>query len=163
MCNSVRIGNFRLQDLQLTKIFPEIKANWINNLRFMIILRVLCLGPSQVRKIRNLEYQNTLQVLSEFPAFNLFSPTVINLDGDGGEMEVITALSTGNIHAFSPSSIHVSGQRKGFPLSHNTIHGQVFLMLILAIYLIIISLQFPSALECLYNMTFTLLKDMYPT
>ncbi|KAL8592584.1 hypothetical protein ACOMHN_026514 [Nucella lapillus] len=66
------------------------------------------------------------QVLSEFPAFNLFSPTVVDLDGDGGEMEVVVGLSTGNIHAFTPSSFRLTGtQRTSFPLTFNTVHGQV--------------------------------------
>ena len=68
------------------------------------------------------------QILSEYPAFNLFSPTIIDLDGNGGEMEVVVALSTGNIHVFTPSTFKQSGQRHGFPLSHNTVHGQVWLL-----------------------------------
>jgi hypothetical protein len=65
-------------------------------------------------------------MLSEFPAFNLFSPTVVDLDSDGSELEIVVALSTGNIHAFTPSTLSNTGkQRTGFPMAYNTVHGQV--------------------------------------
>ncbi|XP_076442977.1 uncharacterized protein LOC143281614 [Babylonia areolata] len=71
-------------------------------------------------------YLELTQVLSDFPAFNLFSPTVVDLDGDGSELEVVVGLSTGSVHAFTPSVFRQAGtQRPSFPLSFNTVHGQV--------------------------------------
>ncbi|WAR19978.1 DEX1-like protein [Mya arenaria] len=63
--------------------------------------------------------------LSGFPGYVLFSPTVIDMDRQGSYLEVVVGTSAGNVHV-----IDLEGgvrDRKGFPYSMGTIHGQVFL------------------------------------
>lgn len=61
------------------------------------------------------------QMTASFPAYILFTPTVIDLDSNGGDLETITGTSSGKIYA-----INNGGQiRSGFPLSLNTVHGQL--------------------------------------
>ena len=61
------------------------------------------------------------QKSSSFPAYVLFSPTVIDLDRDGGELDIVIGTSAGNLHVFNSNGQH----RNGFPYSMGTIHGQV--------------------------------------
>ncbi|XP_052769103.1 uncharacterized protein LOC128209205 isoform X2 [Mya arenaria] len=61
--------------------------------------------------------------LSGFPGYVLFSPTVIDMDRQGSYLEVVVGTSAGNVHV-----IDLEGgvrDRKGFPYSMGTIHGQV--------------------------------------
>ena len=53
----------------------------------------------------------------------MFSPTVIDMDRNGGHLEIVLGTSAGNIHV-----IETEGElkdRKGFPYSMGIIHGQV--------------------------------------
>ena len=61
------------------------------------------------------------KVDATFPAYNIFSPTVIDLDVVGGQLEVIMGTSAGSMFVFN----HDGSVRKGWPVSQNTIHGQV--------------------------------------
>ncbi|XP_041353729.1 protein DEFECTIVE IN EXINE FORMATION 1-like isoform X2 [Gigantopelta aegis] len=61
------------------------------------------------------------ELSSEFPAFLLFSPTVIDLDSNGGELEIIIGSSTGNLHILT----HSGQLRAGFPKSLHSLQGQV--------------------------------------
>nr|XP_022328926.1 protein DEFECTIVE IN EXINE FORMATION 1-like [Crassostrea virginica] len=61
------------------------------------------------------------QVDATFPAYNIFSPTVIDLDVVGGQLEVIMGTSAGSMFVFN----HDGSVRKGWPVSQNTIHGQI--------------------------------------
>jgi hypothetical protein len=65
----------------------------------------------------------TFQVSATFPAYNIFSPTVIDLDGEGGQLEIILGTSAGSLFVFN----HDGSERKGWPVNQNTIHGQVSL------------------------------------
>ena len=61
------------------------------------------------------------QMTASFPAYILFTPTVVDLDSNGGNLETITGTSSGKIYA-----IDTEGKiRSGFPLSLNTVHGQL--------------------------------------
>ena len=68
----------------------------------------------------NLFFQN-VQVNEEFPAYVLFTPTVVDLDSEGGPLEVIVGTSAGNLHVLD----HTGSPRAGFPLLLTTLHGQV--------------------------------------
>lgn len=61
------------------------------------------------------------QVDATFPAYNIFSPTVIDLDVDGGQLEVIMGTSAGSLFIFNQDG----SVRTGWPVSQNTIHGQI--------------------------------------
>lgn len=61
------------------------------------------------------------QVDATFPAYNIFSPTVIDLDVDGGQLEVIMGTSAGSLFVFNQDG----SVRTGWPVSQNTIHGQI--------------------------------------
>lgn len=63
----------------------------------------------------------TFKVDATFPAYNIFSPTVIDLDVDGGQLEVIMGTSAGSLFIFNQDG----SVRTGWPVSQNTIHGQV--------------------------------------
>ncbi|XP_067682032.1 uncharacterized protein [Haliotis asinina] len=66
-------------------------------------------------------YLDLTQVYAQFPAFALFSPTVIDLDSNGSDLEVLLATSAGNLHVLDK----FGHQRKGFPKNMNSLHGQV--------------------------------------
>lgn len=66
-------------------------------------------------------YLCTFKVDATFPAYNIFSPTVIDLDVDGGPLEVIMGTSAGSLFVFNQDG----SVRTGWPVSQNTIHGQV--------------------------------------
>ena len=57
----------------------------------------------------------------EFPAYVLFTPTVVDLDSEGGPLEIIVGTSTGNLHVLD----HTGAPTPGFPLLLSTLHGQV--------------------------------------
>ncbi|KAK0053028.1 protein DEFECTIVE IN EXINE FORMATION 1 [Biomphalaria pfeifferi] len=59
--------------------------------------------------------------LSESPVFNLFTPTVIDIDGNFGPPEIITGLSSGQLYVLSLEGSH----RAGFPLTFANISGRV--------------------------------------
>lgn len=63
---------------------------------------------------------------SAFPAYNLFSTTVIDIDSTGGSMEIIMGTSAGNLYILDTNGNH----RDGWPVSQNTLHGQVKYFLI---------------------------------
>ncbi|BFZ24522.1 hypothetical protein BsWGS_27561 [Bradybaena similaris] len=59
--------------------------------------------------------------LSQTPLFNLFSPTVVDLDGNFGDPEIIIGLSSGNLYIMSVGGI----QRSGFPRNMGPISGRI--------------------------------------
>ncbi|XP_033095277.1 protein DEFECTIVE IN EXINE FORMATION 1-like [Anneissia japonica] len=61
------------------------------------------------------------KVSAEFPAYQLFTPTVIDLDGNSGPLEIIVCTSAGRLIVLDCNG-HL---RTGFPKSFGTIHGQV--------------------------------------
>ena len=67
---------------------------------------------------------NYIQKDSGFPAYVLFSPTVIDMDRNGGEMEIVVGTSAGNVHVIQIDN-SVVRDRQGFPYSMGVIHGQV--------------------------------------
>ncbi|KAJ8308441.1 hypothetical protein KUTeg_013315 [Tegillarca granosa] len=69
----------------------------------------------------DLEFYLLTGVNSAFPAYNLFSPTVIDIDSLGGSMEIIMGTSAGNLYILDTNGNH----RDGWPVSLNTLHGQV--------------------------------------
>ncbi|XP_013387693.1 protein DEFECTIVE IN EXINE FORMATION 1 [Lingula anatina] len=58
---------------------------------------------------------------SEFPAYMLFSPTVLDLDSEGGKLEIVFGTSVGSLYALT----HTGETRTGFPLTMDSIHGQI--------------------------------------
>ena len=46
---------------------------------------------------------------------------MIDLDKDGGDLDIVIGTSTGNLYVFDGNGQH----RKDFPYSMGTIHGQV--------------------------------------
>ncbi|GAB1600467.1 protein DEFECTIVE IN EXINE FORMATION 1-like [Argonauta hians] len=61
------------------------------------------------------------QLTANFPAYILFSPTVIDLDSNDGPLETITGTSSGKLYV-----INSNGEiRTGFPVPFETIHGQL--------------------------------------
>ena len=56
-----------------------------------------------------------------YPGYILFTPTVIDLDLDGGPLEIIIGTSAGRLYVME----HNGRIRKGFPVVIATIHGQV--------------------------------------
>ena len=51
----------------------------------------------------------------------MFNPTVVDLDGNHGPLEVVMGTSAGQIHI-----IDANGQtRAGWPVARDSIHGQV--------------------------------------
>ncbi|CAG5126243.1 unnamed protein product [Candidula unifasciata] len=59
--------------------------------------------------------------LSQTPVFNLFTPTVMDLDGNFGEAEIITGLSSGNLCVMSLDGV----QRSGYPRNIGPISGRI--------------------------------------
>ncbi|XP_022103687.1 protein DEFECTIVE IN EXINE FORMATION 1-like [Acanthaster planci] len=57
----------------------------------------------------------------EFPGYILFTPTVVDLDSEGGPLEIIVGTSAGNLHVLD----HTGTPRTGFPLLLSTLHGQI--------------------------------------
>ena len=58
---------------------------------------------------------------SESPGYVLFSPVVVNLDGNNSELDIVVSTSAGYLHVVS-----ANGQaRPGFPIHTDTVCGQV--------------------------------------
>ncbi|CAH1792446.1 unnamed protein product [Owenia fusiformis] len=58
---------------------------------------------------------------SESPAYVLFTPTIIDLDSSGGDLEIVVGTSAGQLHV-----LNIQGtERQGFPRTMGPIHGQV--------------------------------------
>lgn len=66
-----------------------------------------------------------LQVKAEYPGYQLFSPTVLDLDGDDGPLEIITGSSAGHLHVYNSNG----SIKPGFPIVTDTLHGQVTFVL----------------------------------
>ena len=64
-----------------------------------------------------------MQVKSSFPGFLLNSPTLIDLDGNGSNLEIIIGTSGGHIHVLNSDG----SSRVGFPVTTDSVHGQVFI------------------------------------
>lgn len=64
-----------------------------------------------------------LQKGSGFPAYVLFSPTVIDMDRNGGHLEIVIGTSAGNVHVIETEN--GVKERQGFPYGMGAIHGQV--------------------------------------
>jgi hypothetical protein len=60
-------------------------------------------------------------LFSEFPAYNLFAPTVVDIDGDFSALEIILGTSAGNLFVLD----HTGLVKNGWPKSSGSIHGQV--------------------------------------
>lgn len=58
---------------------------------------------------------------SEFPGYALNSPTLINLEGDGGPLQIVVGTSGGHVYALNPDG----SARSGFPVTTDSVHGQV--------------------------------------
>ncbi|XP_071948271.1 uncharacterized protein [Antedon mediterranea] len=58
---------------------------------------------------------------AEFPAYQLFTPTVIDLDGNSGSLEIVVCTSAGHLIVLDSNG----KIRPGFPKSFGTIHGQI--------------------------------------
>ena len=63
-----------------------------------------------------------LQVKSAFPGFLLNSPTLIDLDGNGSDSEIVIGTSGGHVHVLNSDGT----TRRGFPITTDSLHGQVF-------------------------------------
>jgi hypothetical protein len=63
----------------------------------------------------------SFQVTSEYPGYLLTTPTVVDLDGVGGPLEVILGTSAGNLMVFDNNWKN----RTGFPLAYDVLHSQV--------------------------------------
>ncbi|XP_021378708.1 protein DEFECTIVE IN EXINE FORMATION 1-like isoform X2 [Mizuhopecten yessoensis] len=61
------------------------------------------------------------QVVSVYPAYNLFSPTVADLDSEGGTLDIVMGTSAGRVYVFD----HLGAARKGWPITVNSVHGQI--------------------------------------
>lgn len=61
------------------------------------------------------------QITAEFPAYNLFTPTVVDIDGDFSEMEIVLGTSAGNLFILD----HMGTVKNGWPKSSGSIHGQI--------------------------------------
>lgn len=62
-----------------------------------------------------------LQLDAEYPGYVMFTPTVVDLDGNHGPLEVIVGSSAGQIHVIGTDGKN----RDGWPVSRDRIHGQV--------------------------------------
>ena len=70
--------------------------------------------------IMNVIFPN-FQISAEFPAYNLFTPTVVDIEGDFSAMEIILGTSAGNLFILD----HHGKVKEGWPKSSGSIHGQV--------------------------------------
>ncbi|KAK2150001.1 hypothetical protein LSH36_427g01033 [Paralvinella palmiformis] len=61
------------------------------------------------------------KVKAEYPGYQLFSPTVLDLDGDDGPLEIITGSSAGHLHVYNSNG----SIKPGFPIVTDTLHGQI--------------------------------------
>ncbi|ESO96510.1 hypothetical protein LOTGIDRAFT_159926 [Lottia gigantea] len=66
-------------------------------------------------------YLGLSQISSAAPTYNLFTPTVIDLDGESSDLEIIVGTSSGEVHVLTSQG----QQRKGFPYDGNPLHGQI--------------------------------------
>ncbi|XP_062604157.1 uncharacterized protein LOC134265978 [Saccostrea cucullata] len=101
------------------------KLEKLGGLNFTDIDKYLVAGVTVMNLTTGETLWNTLldltQVDATFPAYNIFSPTVIDLDVKGGQLEVVVGTSAGSLFAFN----HDGSLRTGWPVSQNTIHGQI--------------------------------------
>ena len=63
-----------------------------------------------------------MQAKSAFPGFLLNSPTLIDLDGNGSDLEIVIGTSGGHVHVLNADG----APRRGFPIITDSIQGQVF-------------------------------------
>ncbi|XP_064622090.1 uncharacterized protein LOC135484491 [Lineus longissimus] len=61
------------------------------------------------------------KVTSEYPGYLLTTPTVVDLDGVGGPLEVVLGTSAGNLMVFDRNWKN----RPGFPIAYDVLHSQI--------------------------------------
>ncbi|XP_063426798.1 uncharacterized protein LOC134710372 [Mytilus trossulus] len=61
------------------------------------------------------------QITAEFPAYNLFTPTVVDIQGDFSPLEIVLGTSAGNLYMLD----HTGQVKDGWPKSSGSIHGQI--------------------------------------
>ena len=100
--------------LELTKVRSALTF-CISDEKIVDRVGVLRCGPKCSRALFS------SQVKSEFPGYALNSPTLMNLDGDGGPLQIIVGTSGGHVHVLNTDG----SSRSGFPITTDSIHGQV--------------------------------------
>ncbi|XP_029633556.1 protein DEFECTIVE IN EXINE FORMATION 1-like [Octopus sinensis] len=72
-------------------------------------------------QIMNTIFLELSQLTANFPAYILFSPTVIDLDSNDSHLETVTGTSSGKLYVIEANGII----RTGFPIPFDTLHGQL--------------------------------------
>lgn len=62
-----------------------------------------------------------MQTSTDYPAYMLVTPTIVDLDSEGGPLEIILGSGSGQLHVLD----HTGHPRQGFPVSSDSIHSQV--------------------------------------
>lgn len=81
---------------------------------------LLILNTTSLQPIKTLHLELT-KVSSEYPGYVLSSPTVVDLDSDDSELEIVLGTSAGQLHVIQ--AWH--GYREGFPIPMDALSGQV--------------------------------------
>ncbi|KAK3608630.1 hypothetical protein CHS0354_042629 [Potamilus streckersoni] len=111
---------YNKDDYRLPENFEQISNLSTSDLDKYLVAGLTIVNLTSLEIIKTIFLDLTTRS-SSFPAYALFSPTVIDIDGDGSEMEIVIGTSAGSLHV-----IDTAGKQKpGFPVLKNTFHGQV--------------------------------------
>ncbi|XP_050407498.2 uncharacterized protein LOC126822581 [Patella vulgata] len=111
---------FDEEDYRLEKGQEKLEVLQHPELSKYLVAGVMVVDLKKLEIIWSVELELT-QVFAELPAYNLFTPTVIDLDGKAGDLEIVVGTSTGGVHVLTSKG----QQRKGFPYNGNPLHGQI--------------------------------------
>lgn len=111
---------FEEDDYRAQEKLQQLGNMTLDDLEFYLLTGVMVLNLTNLQPLCTKVFELT-EVNSAFPAYNLFSPTVIDIDSLGGSMEIIMGTSAGNLYILDINGNH----RDGWPVSLNTLHGQI--------------------------------------
>ena len=82
------------------------------------------LNTTSMQPIKTFHLELT-KVDSEYPGYVLFSPTVVDLDSSGSDLEIVLGTSAGQLHVIN----WAGGYKEGFPIPTDSVSGQVCFVL----------------------------------
>ncbi|VDI06153.1 Hypothetical predicted protein [Mytilus galloprovincialis] len=121
----LKFGSLEVDKLQILKAKGSNKKEQLNGLKYEDIGKFLLSGITVVN-LTTLEplwtkILDLTQITAEFPAYNLFTPTVVDIQGDFSPLEIVLGTSAGNLYMLG----HTGQVIDGWPKSSGSIHGQI--------------------------------------
>ncbi|KAL4234802.1 hypothetical protein ACF0H5_006444 [Mactra antiquata] len=113
---------FDEEDYRLPEDFEHINNINTTDLGKYVISGITIVNLTSLELIHSIYLDLTMKS-SGFPGYVLFSPTVIDMDRNGGYLEIIIGTSAGNVHVINVED--GVKDRPGFPYSMGIIHGQL--------------------------------------